>query len=460
MTSARASSLTVQALLLSALIGASQITWGALAPILPLYASEFGTSVALLGPALAAFALGRAIMGIPAGILMRWWRPRPYLYVCVTGLIVATALTALVATPTQLVAARLIAGLFAGATITIAFAVLIAGAPADKRGSVMATATVVQLSAGAIGSLLGGWVADTWGLRWVFLAVIIPVIAVIVWDQISPARHYWEAADARSPQRDAVTPVEARSGAPSEMPAEADVAPLAASSKPSRTTPSKPMRKASGTTTSVAWLITVLAFVSFSAFYARFAGEQGLIPTLAYTVAEVSPTALGGMLALGTALSIAALAPISRAVNRGARLSVFLPATIMTAATVMIFPLADEAWAFAALVAAYSVSSAIAGMVPGVVTADRVPRHLTGTAVGVTRTAGDVGAVIGPLAVFALYDQATVWWALASIAAVLIVAALLFIPVARRRSEPPIAAPEAPVDTTIPEAVRTPATAS
>ncbi|WP_061961428.1 MFS transporter [Demequina flava] len=400
MTLPRESTLTEQALVLSAFIGASQLTWGALAPVLPLYAREFGTSIALLGPALAAFALGRAIIGIPAGIMMKWWRPRPYLFVTATGLIVTTVATALVSSPTHLVALRLIAGLFGGATITIAFAVLIAGAPASRRGSVIATATVVQLSAAAIGSFVGGWVADTWGLRWVFPVIVVPLLAVMVWDVTRPARHYWAAT---------------RGGEPATQSRSVEVT-------------ETPRRQRS----SIAWVITVLAVVSFAAFFARFGGEQGLIPTMAYDIAKVSPTMLGVMLAVGTGLSIATLGPIGRAVNRGARLSVFLPATAFAILAVMLFPLANEPWVFGVLIAAYSVSSAVSGMVPAVVTADRVPRRLTGTAVGITRTAGDAGAVVGPLVVLTLYGQGSVWWALASIGVVLTLSAILFIPIARK----------------------------
>src|SRR3546814_3073987 len=44
------------------------------------------------------------------------------------------------------------------------FAVLVAAAPAGARGSVMATATVVQMTAAAVGSVLGGVVVELAGI--------------------------------------------------------------------------------------------------------------------------------------------------------------------------------------------------------------------------------------------------------------------------------------------------------
>jgi len=70
--------------------------------------------------------------------------------------------------------------------------------------------------------------------------------------------------------------------------------------------------------------------------------------------------------------------------------------------------------------------------VPSVIMSEAVPPHLSGVVVGVTRTAGDVGAVVGPLLAFVVYDASGAWAAVAVIAGVLVVSNLLLVRVALR----------------------------
>ena len=93
----RGPSLGEQTLLLCCLIGATQMTWGTIVPALPLYVDRFGATALVLGPIIAAFGFGRVLANIPAGILLRWWQPRPYLWAVSLLLVVVTGLTGLAA---------------------------------------------------------------------------------------------------------------------------------------------------------------------------------------------------------------------------------------------------------------------------------------------------------------------------------------------------------------------------
>src|SRR3546814_13407127 len=68
---APASGLRTQTLVLCALIGTAQMTWGVVVPLLPLYVAAFGLGVSALGPVVAAFAVGRIIANVPSGLLLR-----------------------------------------------------------------------------------------------------------------------------------------------------------------------------------------------------------------------------------------------------------------------------------------------------------------------------------------------------------------------------------------------------
>jgi MFS family permease len=187
----RGGALGEQTLLLCCLIGAAQMTWGTIVPALPLYPDRFGATALVLGPIIAAFGVGRVLANIPAGLLLRWWKPRPYLWAVSLLLVVVTGLTGLAPDAGSLIAARVLAGVLGGAAITIGFAILVGGAPPERRGRVMATVTAVQMSAGAAGSFLGGLVLTWFPLEAVFLAAGVPLALVLAWDALRPAAHYW-----------------------------------------------------------------------------------------------------------------------------------------------------------------------------------------------------------------------------------------------------------------------------
>ena len=179
-------------MLLCCLIGSTQMTWGTIVPALPLYVDRYGVTAAMLGVIIAAFGVGRVIANIPAGLALRWWRPRPYLRVVCVLLVAVTALTGFSADAGTLVAARVVAGVLGGAAVTIGFAVLVAGAPADRRGRVMATATAVQMSAGALGAFVGGLALTWFPLEVAFVVASVPLALCLLWDAVRPAAHYWQ----------------------------------------------------------------------------------------------------------------------------------------------------------------------------------------------------------------------------------------------------------------------------
>ena len=51
------------------LIGVNQLGFGAIIPVLPLYANEFGVSQAAIGTTIAVYGLARLMSGLPAGKL-------------------------------------------------------------------------------------------------------------------------------------------------------------------------------------------------------------------------------------------------------------------------------------------------------------------------------------------------------------------------------------------------------
>lgn len=401
-----------QTILLCTLIGTAQMTWGVVVPVLPIYVTALHAPVAVLGPLIAAFAIGRVVGNVPAGLLMRRLNPRVMLHTVLIALAVVTALTGIAGELVAVFTLRLIAGVLGGAAVTIAFAVVLAGAPVGRRGQVVSIANVVQMSAAAVGALLGGAVFTVAGTAGAFMAAALPVLLAVAWELVRPARGYW---DALRPGAE-VVPRD-----PSDTSTASTARAVAAENS------RRPGRGA---------VLATLAVVSFALFFARFAAEQGMMPVLAYEQGGLDPFGLGLALAAGTVLSIAVLPVIGRGVDRGARLSVIIPSTLGAAALLVSFASFDVPWAFALSVVGYGVATSIANVVPGVVTAEMFPGRKAGSAVGVTRTAGDIGAAAGPLVVFAIAEVWTPLVALGVTAVLLVVAMTVLSFIVFRMNDP------------------------
>ena len=409
-----------QTLLLGCLIGAAQMTWGTIVPALPLYLDRFGATALVLGPIIAAFGFGRVLANIPAGILLRWWRPRPYLWAVSLLLVVVTGLTGLAPTAEGLIAARVLAGVLGGAAITIGFAILVAGAPPARRGRVMATVTAVQMSAGAIGSFLGGVVLTWFPLEVVFLVASVPLALVLAWDAVRPAAHYWLPRGRAATPPDAPHQVSTSSTTETVTPhtlVKPVETPRTAASEPRPTAPAY-------AGVGVAAIIIALALSSFATFFARFGGEQGLVPVAAYDTGGLTPLTLGIALAAATLLSLAALPVVGSLIDRGYRLAVLVPGVLASAAALLLFPVANGPWLFALAIVLYGLATSVAGIVPTVLMSEAVPARQSGLVVGITRTVGDLGAVAGPLVALAVYDANGLWPAILVIVGLLLIANL------------------------------------
>ncbi|SNY69040.1 MFS transporter [Paractinoplanes atraurantiacus] len=433
-----ATPLPQQTVLMCALIGTAQMTWGVTVPVLPVYLDSYGIAVGLLGPLVAAFAVGRILANIPAGLALRRFPARTYLRVVLVGLALVTALTGLATSAGVLIGFRLVAGVLGGAAVTVGFALLVAGAPAGRRGAVMATATVVQMSTAGAGALLGGAVVGVVGPAWTFAVAAVPVLGVLLWDAARPASHYWSstAASRTPPPTEPALP----GGAPvGQYPGKAhdQVGRLWTTRLwGKRRTRPQPVLKRS-------WLLLALCAEAFATFFVRFAGEQGLVPVLAYDSGGLKPFTLGLATAAGTVASLAAMPLIARWVDRGARIALLVPAGIAGAVAMLCLPLLHVPAGFAVAIVAYSLATSVIGVLPGVITGDAYPASAAGGVIGLTRTAGDIGAAIGPLAVFAVAGFAGFEAACAVLAALFLLAAagLVTALLRHRSSQAAIAAP-------------------
>ncbi len=123
---------------------------------------------------LTSYIVAAAIATPLTGWLCGQWGRRRVFLVTVVGFTVASALCGMALNLWQIVAARLLQGLFGAALVPLSQAVLLDINPKEKVGQAMAIWGAGIMIGPILGPMLGGWLTENANWRWVFL-INLPV---------------------------------------------------------------------------------------------------------------------------------------------------------------------------------------------------------------------------------------------------------------------------------------------
>ena len=166
--------------LVSVVVFVDTMLFGALAPLVPGYAEEFGLSKTGAGLLVASFGVGAFVGGIPGGLAAARWGPRAAVVAGLALLALSSFAFASADGPWALGLARLVQGASSTTTWAGALAWLTVATPRERRGELIGTA----FGAAVFGAILGpmfGAVADAVGIRAAFGAVGAVAVALAVW---------------------------------------------------------------------------------------------------------------------------------------------------------------------------------------------------------------------------------------------------------------------------------------
>lgn len=141
---------------------------------IPTLAEEFGVESTDVDWTIIGFFLAVAVMIPIAGFLGDKFGTKRIFLVALSGFIAASALCGTSQTLQQLVAFRMIQGLFAGLITPIGSAMLFRAFPLKERAKASAAVISVAVIAPAIGPALGGLLIETLSWRWIFY-INIPI---------------------------------------------------------------------------------------------------------------------------------------------------------------------------------------------------------------------------------------------------------------------------------------------
>jgi len=373
------------------LIAINQLGFGAVVPVLALYAQSFGVTQTAIGLAIAIYGLARFLIAMPAGQLADRLGRRVAL--ALGGLVTAAGnlLCAYAPSYPAFVGARFVAGAGAALVLTAGQIVLADITTPARRGRVMAIYQGVFLFAVGIGPWPGGLLAERYGLAAPFLvyAVAGALASAVAWIMIPDTRRFLAADDAGA-----------------TAPALAFAAQI------------RYLTRRVG--------FVLVGLVSFTNAVARTGALFSVIPVLAHDRLALSTDRIGLGLALASVVGLALAYPAGALVDRYGRKTVIVPSTIMAGVSVVLFVAAPSyAWFLAACVA-WSVAGGISGAAPATYAADVAPPGMNAAAMSGYRTVSDLGYVIGPIALGLATDLAGADATLMATAALLVVVALAF----------------------------------
>ena len=147
---------------------------------LPYMQGSLSASLDQINWVLTSYIVASAIMTAPIGwIADRFGRKRLFI-LCTAGFTVASMLCGLAENIGEMVAFRLLQGVFGAALVPLSQAVLLDSYTAEERGSAMAIWGIGVMLGPIMGPTLGAWLTDNYNWHWVFFINLpIGIITVI-----------------------------------------------------------------------------------------------------------------------------------------------------------------------------------------------------------------------------------------------------------------------------------------
>lgn len=378
---------------------------GVISPVLPLFAKKFGVGSAAIGLTLSSFALARLILNIPLGILSDRYGRRLLLVSgpLVTGIgMVGSGFSFGII---DLLAWRFVAGAGSAMYMTGAQIYLSDISTPANRARFIGTNQGALLLGTSIGPAVGGVLAEAFGLRAPFIVVGIAALFAM-------AHAYFRIPETRHL---AVAAIEAdRAAAAARMPG----VPV-------------PVERFAWFRFATSRDFLAISFVVMAIFLTRTAGRQTLMPLYAAEVLHMSPGALGALFTVMALINVVLLAPSAVIADKFGRKWSIVPSNLVVAVSLFMLASAHGYPMFLAGALVHAVGSSLAGPAPAAYTADIAPANLRGLAMGMYRSAGDIGFMIGPPLLGALADATTYGWGLAANGIIMAVSCLWFLVIAK-----------------------------
>jgi DHA1 family multidrug resistance protein-like MFS transporter len=144
-----------------------------IAPILPDYAETFNVNYTLVGLVVAAFGIARMFIDLPAGYLAQRFNKKSLMLVGLLIVSSSSIIAGLAQNYLTLLVARIIEGLGSAIYVTTATIFIALVASPERRGLLMSIYSGFLLLGAIFGPSFGGFIADSYGINAPFFAYAI-----------------------------------------------------------------------------------------------------------------------------------------------------------------------------------------------------------------------------------------------------------------------------------------------
>lgn len=331
-------------------------------PFFPSYIASFGVSYAIVGAVLASFGVTRVFIEIPGGVLIDRFGRRPVILFGLSISLVSHLLGGLAQSVVELAVARMTIGV--GSAFVMSAGMLLVGelVAAEHRQRSIAQYQSASSIGGIVGPTLGGVLVDSWGIRTNFYAAVLLTLSsilLIAWLGTTTATSTQSSRFSLRILRDAITqgPVLLLSGA---------------------------------------------AFIMFFTFTSI---RGTMVPLYGAEFLALSSTQIGviySLTSLVVVLGLIFVVPrVEHALGRPRLLFISL---IICAGAVATITVAGDFLGFAAMMVPLGVGFSLLQPSPFTMIMDIVAQERRGIFMGILRTTGDFGLILGPLLVGGLLD--------------------------------------------------------
>ena len=380
--------------LLCAVVALNSFGMGAISPVLPLFLErEYGVSATEVGIAVGFFfGLGRLVTSVPAGYLAQRYGRRPVLALGSAINLVGAALVSVSFSYAWLTGWRFVSGFGGSIFLTVATIYLRDEATPETRGRLLSLQELSILAGQTLGPLLGGYLASLFGLRFpLYVQAILMAASLLVIVVALPESRWREQLAADGDTR--------RRAVPRTPDPQADAA-------------DAPARRRGAI-----WrLIFNPAFILVGMFALMIvANRQGA----RFSVMPLFGRQKGfGPEDLGLWLSVTHLPQFFTTLvsgylsDRFGRKTPILPSVILMTLGIAAFIWAGSLWQLLLSGVLLGMGEGLGSPAGTVFFADIAPPGLEGVTIGLLRTFGGVGTVMGALVLGAIADATSFSWSL------------------------------------------------
>jgi len=395
---------------LCAVIFLTQLGFGSIVPVVPLYAREFGVSQSAIGLTIAVYGLARFLVSMPTGWLADRLGRRWTLVLGEVATAAGNLLCGLSATYEQFLVFRFLAGAGSAMVLTSGQISLADVATPANRGRVMGIYQRVFLFAVGFGPLPGGLLAERFGLSAPFFvfAALGGLAGIVAFTQVPETRRLREKrekieSDATGNQR--ALPV---------------------------------VQQLRTLFSRVGFLL--ISLVSFAQFFARTGAIFTVVPILGAVKLGLRPDQIGTGLTLVSLLNLGMVYFTGVLADRFGRKTIIVPSNLLTVVSMAALALAPSHGWFVAGLALWGIAGGVAGAVPAAYAADMAPPGMNALTMSTFRTVSEFGYVIGPLLLGWISDLSSGEAALFTTAGIFAATSALFAffaPETRKRRQEP-----------------------